>query len=151
MLRLSRVAGPLCDRTVCLPVDLGMFGYIPDCSLFWCRMTSSFWSLIYVVVEREFGRMILKPLSPSPLLLGCGEFGLIRGAPRLPTAIWSRRWCSHILVFAASPTCVLLLVIALFTVGLLEFQVFRFDVPRTELWCSFLLFHKLSPHTVKCV
>lgn len=51
-------------------------------------------------VEREFGRMILKPLSPSPLLLGCGEFGLIRRAPWLPT--WSRRWCSHIVVFAVS-------------------------------------------------
>lgn len=37
--------------------------------------------LIYVVVEREFGRMILKPLGPSPLLSGCEEFGLIRGAP----------------------------------------------------------------------
>lgn len=55
-----------------------------------------------MVVEREFGCMILKPLSPSPLLLGCGEFGLIRGAPWLPAATRSTRWCSHNIVFAAS-------------------------------------------------
>lgn len=55
-----------------------------------------------MVVEREFGRMILKPLSPSPLLLGCGEFDLIRGAPWLPTTTWGIRRCSHIIVFAVS-------------------------------------------------
>lgn len=80
-----------------------------------------------MVVEREFGCMILKPLSPSPLLLGCGEFGLIRGAPWLPAATRSTHAG------------------ALATLFLRRLQMLRFDMAKKRVGCLVSAIPQTSP------